>query len=67
MQVCIAMVLLRGAGCSSGEDFVFSSDLNQEVIHSGKGTKWIGSENKDGSLNAQGSVKSLLELQLFAI
>lgn len=54
-------------GCSNGKQFVFSSALNQEVIHSGKGTKRIGSENRDGSLNAQRSVKILLELQLLAI
>lgn len=36
--VCIEVVVLGGV-CSNGREFVFSSDLNQEVIHSSKGTK----------------------------
>lgn len=36
--VCIVEVVLGGVG-SNGREFVFSSDLNQEVIHSSKGTK----------------------------
>lgn len=50
-RVCVAVVVVVG-GRFSGEEFAFSSDRDQEVIHSSKGIKQTGSGSTDGSAHA---------------